>query len=100
MVTNVKFSSYGPGGAQMLGKGVALHFHDRGTGRWWVVSTTRRPHSTPAKDMVSIVKEAEWDPGPVWKGGKFLSHRESTPDRPTLGQLLHVLSYPTHVDGN
>ena len=33
--------------AQRLGRGIALLFHDRGTRRWWVVSSTPRPHFTP-----------------------------------------------------
>ena len=33
-----------------MGRDIALLFHDRGTGRGWVVSSTPRPHFTPGKD--------------------------------------------------
>jgi len=39
-----------------------------------VVSSTPRPHFTPGKDPVPILKEAGWAPGPVWTGGKSLPH--------------------------
>jgi len=52
------------------GRGVALLFHDRGTRRGWVVSSTPRPHFTPGKHPVPILQETGWAPGPVWRGGK------------------------------
>ena len=42
----VKWSRYRPDLAQRVGRGIALLFHDRGTRRGWVVSSTFRPHST------------------------------------------------------
>ena len=72
----VKWSRYRPGVAQRVGRGIALLFHDRGTGRGWVVSSTPRPHFTPGKDSVPILQEAGWAPGPVWTGGKSRPHRE------------------------
>jgi len=36
----LKFSRYRPGVAQRVGSGIALLFHDRGTRRGWVVSST------------------------------------------------------------
>jgi len=38
--------------AQRVGRGIALLFHDRGTRRGLVVSSTPRPHFTPGKDPV------------------------------------------------
>jgi len=52
-----------------------------------VVSSTSRPHFTPVKDPVPIVKEACWAPGPVWMGGKSRPHSDS----------LYRLSYPAHT---
>jgi len=80
---NVKWSRYRPGVAQRMGRGIALLFHDRGTRRGWVVSSTSRPHFTPGKDLVLILQDAGWAPGPVWTGGKSRPHRHSIPDRPT-----------------
>ena len=48
-VKKVKWYRYRPGVAQRVGRGIALLFHDRGTRRGWVVSSTPRPHFTPGK---------------------------------------------------
>ena len=80
-----------------MGRGIAVLFHDRGTRRGWVVSSTPRPHFTPGKDPVPILQEAGWAPGPVWSGGKSRPHRDSIPDRPARSQLLYRLSYPAHI---
>jgi len=93
----VKWSRYTPGVAQRVGRGIALLFHDRGTRRGWVVSSTPWSHFTPRKDPVPILQEAGWAPGPVWTGGKSRPHRGSLPDRPARSQLLYRLSYPAHT---
>ena len=93
----VKWSRYRPDVAQRVGRGIALLFHDRGTRRGWVVSSTPRPHFTPGKDPVPILQEAGWAPGPVWTGGKSCPHRDSIPDRPARSQSLYRLSYPAHL---
>jgi len=77
----VKLSRYRPDVAQRVGRVIALHFHDGGTRRGWVVSSMPRPHFTPGKGPVPIVQEAGWVPGPVWTGGKSRPHRDSIPDR-------------------
>ena len=85
----VKWSRYRPGVAQRMGRGIALLFHDRGTRRWWVVSSTPRPHFTPGKDSVPILQEIGWATGPVWTGGKSRPNRDSIPDRPARCQSLY-----------
>ena len=50
------WSRYRPGVAQRVGRGIALLFHDRGTRRGWVVSSTLRPHFTPGKVLVPIYR--------------------------------------------
>ena len=82
----VKWSRYRPSVAQRVGRGIALLFHDCGTRRGWVVRSTPRPHFTPGKDLVPILQEAEWAPGPVWTGGKSRPHWDSIPDRPARSQ--------------
>ena len=82
---------------QRVGRGIALLFHDRGTRRGWVVSSTLRPHFTPGKDAVPILEEDGWAPGPVWKGWKSRPHRDSIPNRPARSQSLYRLSYPAHM---
>ena len=89
----VKWSRYRLGVGQREGRGIALLFHDRGTRRGWVVSSTPRPHFTPGKDKVPILQEAGWAPRPVWTGGKSRPHRDSIPDRPARSQSLYRLSY-------
>jgi len=81
--------------AQRVGRGIALLFHDCGTRRWWVVSSTPRPHFTPGKDPVPILREAGWAPGPVWTGGKSRPQRDSIPDRPTRSSV----AVPTELPG-
>ena len=83
----VKWSSYRPGVAQRVDRGIALLFHDRGTRRGWVVSSTSRPHFTPEKDSVPILQEAGWAPGPVWTGEKSHPYRDSIPDRPARSSV-------------
>ena len=82
--------------AQRLGRGIALLFHDRGTRRGWVVSSTPRPHFATGKDPVPISQETGWAPGQVWTGVKSRPHRDSIPDRPARSQSLYRLSYPAH----
>ena len=59
-----------------------------------------QPHaptaSTTGKDLVPIVQEAAWTPGPVWTGVKSRPDRDSIPDRPARSQSLYRLSYPAH----
>ena len=92
----VKWSRYRPGVAQRVGRGIALLFHDHGTRRMWVVSSTPRPDFTPVKDPVPILQEAWWAPGPVWTGGKCRSHRVSIPDRPALSSVAIPTELPAH----
>ena len=83
--------------AQRVGRIIVLLFHDRGTRRGWVVSSTPRPYFTPGKDPVPIVQEAGWDPGPVWTGGKSRPIGIGSPDRPARSQSLYRLSCPAHT---
>ena len=89
MYIKVKCSRYRPGVAQRVGRGIALLFHDRGTRRGWVVSSTHWPHFTPGKDPVLILQEAGWAPGPVWTGEKSRPHLDSIADRPARSQSLY-----------
>ena len=92
----LKWSRYRPSVAQRVGRGITLLFHDRGTRRGWVVSSTPRPHFTPGKDQVPILQEAGWAPGSVWTGGKSRPHRDSISDLPARSQSLYRLSYRAH----
>ena len=94
----VKFSRYRPGVVQRFGRGIALLFHDRGTRRKWVVSSTPRPHfTTPGKTGYTFYRRLGGPPGPVWTCGKSRPHRDSIPDRPARSQSLYQLSYWAHT---
>ena len=103
-LVKVKWSRYRSGGAQRVGRGIALLFHDRSTRRGRVVSSMPQPHLTPRKDPVPILQEAGWAPGPVRTGRKSCPHRDLIPDcqpivsrytdwatRPTCRSLVQVL---------
>jgi len=78
-------------------RGIALLFHDHGTGRGWGVSVTPRPLFTPGKHSVPIVQEAGWAPGPVWTGAENLAPTGiRSPDRPARSQSLYRLLYLAH----
>ena len=76
--------------AQRVGRVIALLFHDRGTVKGGVVSSTPRLHITPGKDSVPILQEAGCAPGPVWTGGKSCPHRDSIPDRPARSRYTET----------
>jgi hypothetical protein len=63
-----------------------------------VVNSTLRPHFTPGKDPVPILKEAGWVPGPVGKGEESRPTGIRSPDRPARSQSLYQLSYLAHDD--
>ena len=85
---------------QRIGRGIALLFNDRSTRRGWVLSSTPWPYFTLGKDAVPIVQEAGWALGPVWRGGKSRSHRDSIQDLPTRNQSLYRLRYPAQSRSN
>jgi len=93
----LKWSLYRPHVAQRVGRGIALLFHDCGTRRGWVVSSTSRSHFTLGKEPVTILQAAGWAQWPVWTKGKSRPHRDSIPDRPVRSQSLYRLSYPAHT---
>jgi hypothetical protein len=92
--TKVKWSRYRPDVAQRVGRGIALLFHDNGTRRGWVVSSTPRPLFTPGARQGTHFTGCWVETGPVWTGGNFRTHRDSIPNRPARSQSLYRLSYP------
>ena len=48
---------------------------------------------TAGEDLVAIVQEAGWVPGPVWTGAENLTTGIRSPDRATRSESLHRLSY-------
>jgi len=79
-------------------RGIALLFLDHGTRRGWGVSVTPRPLFTPGKDLIPIVQEAGWAPGPVWTGAENLAPTGiRSLDLPAHIQSLYRLRYPARV---
>ena len=93
----VKWSRHRPSVAQRVGRGIALLFHDHGTWREWVVSSTPRLHFTPGKDPEPILQEAGWAPWLVWMGRKSRPHQDSILDHPACSQSLYRLSYLAQI---
>ena len=58
-----------------------------------MVSSTPRPHFTLGKQLVLILQETGWAPGPVWTGGKPRPHRESV--RTVQARAIHYTTYAT-----
>ena len=58
--------------AQSGSRGIALLFLKLGA-RWGGWSAPRPGRFTPRKDLVPIVQEAGWAPGPVWTGAENLA---------------------------
>ena len=54
------------------------------------------PRSLDARggDLVRVVLEAGWAPGPVWTGAENLPSRIRSPDRPSRTKPLYRPSYP------
>ena len=76
-------------------RGIALLFLDHGSRRGWGISVTPWPFFIPGKDLVPIVQEAGWAPGPVWTGAENLASTGiRSPDRPARSQSLYRLRYP------
>ena len=79
---------------QRVGRSIAVLFHDRGTRRGRVVSSTPRPKFTPGKDTVPTVQEAGWTTGPVWTGGKSRPNRDFIPDGPAPSSVTITTEPP------
>ena len=56
-----------------------------------------RPLFIRGEDLVPIVQEAGWAPGPVWTGEENLAPTGiRSPVRPARSQSLYRLRYPAH----
>ena len=94
----VKWSRYRPGVAQMVGRGIALLFHDRGTRRRWVVSSTPRPHFTPGKEPVPILQEAGWAQGLSGRAENLVpTEIRSRTVQPVVGRYTDWATTPTFI---
>ena len=85
----------GPVVAQRVDGGIALLFHDRGTRKRWVVSSTPRPHFNPGERPATHCTGGWVGPRASLNGWKISPHWDRIP----VGrdsQSLYRLSYPAH----
>ena len=82
--------------ALRVSRGIALLFSRTfGTRCGWGCQPHAPAASTPRKDLVPIVQEAGWAPGPVWTGTENLAPTGfRSPACLAHSQLLYRLSYP------
>ena len=82
--------------AHRRSRGVTLLLLDHGTKG--VKGQRHAPTALyPREDVVPIVQEAGWAPGPVWTGAENLAPTGiRSPDRPARSQSLYRLRYPVH----
>jgi len=96
MYIQVEWSRYRTSMTQRVGRGIALLFHDRGTGRGWVVSSTPRLHFTPGKDPVPILQETGWAQGRSGRTENLVPTGILSRTFQPVAQSLHRLSYRAH----
>jgi len=89
----VKWSRFKSGVAQCVGKGIALLFHDRGTRRGWVVSSSTPLPAPYPWERPGTHFTGRWVGPKAGLDGRKIS---SIPDRPARSQSLYRLSYSAH----
>jgi len=77
-----------------VGRGIALLFHDRGTRRGWVVSSTPRPHFTPGKTRYPLYRRLNGPRASLDRCGKSHPYQDFDPRTPQpVARSLYRLSY-------
>ena len=99
-IKKVKWSRYRPGVVQRVGRGIALLFHDRGTRRGWVVSSTPRPQFTPGERLITHCTGGWVGPRVGLDGRKISSPPGSIPDRPARSSVAIPTELPWSFDNN
>jgi len=91
----LKCSRYMPGVAQRVGRGITLLFHNRGSRRGWVVSSTPRPLFTPWKRHGTLFTGGWPDPRADLDGRK----NSSPPGYDPGPSRLQSVAMPTELPG-
>jgi len=78
----------GPVVVQRVGRGIALLFHERGTRRGWVVSSTPRPYLTPGKIRYPLYRRLG---GPQGRSGRAENLAPSGLDPRTVQPVVSLL---------
>jgi len=90
-----KWSRYRPGVAQRVGRGIALLFHDRGTRRGWVVSSTPRPPLPPGETRYPLYRRLGEPQGRSGWAENLVPTGDSIPDLPARSSF----GIPTELPG-
>lgn len=94
-LTKLKFTIEQTTKAQRGSRGVAVLFLNLAARRGWVVNATPWSLYAWVRDVVPIVKEAGWVPGPVWMDTENLAPSwNRSPDHPVCSESLYWLCYP------
>ena len=93
----VKWSRYRHGVAQKVGRGIALLFHDRGTRRGWVVSSTPRPQVTPGKTRYPFYGRLGGSQGRSGRAENLVPTGIRSRTVQPVVSLLYRLSYLAHT---
>ena len=93
----VKWSRYRPSVAQRVGRGIALLFHDRGTRRGWVVSSTPRHHFTPGKTRYPFYRRLGGPQGLSGRAENLVPTGIRSWTVQPVAQSLYRLSYRAHT---
>ena len=95
-LTKLKFTLEQTTKAQRRSRGIAVLFLNLAA-RWgWVVNGTPQSLYAWIRDLVPIVSEAGWVPGPVRMGTKNLApSRIRSPHHPACSESLYQLCYPS-----
>ena len=92
----MKCSFYRPSVAQRVGRGIALLFHDCGTRRGWVVSSTSRPHFTPGKDTVPTYRRLGGPQGQSGRAENLVPTGQSRTVQPVISHYTNWATRSTH----
>jgi hypothetical protein len=95
----VKWFRYRSGVAQRVGRGIALLFHDRGTWRWWVVSSMPRPHFTPRKTRYPFYRRLGGSQGRSGRLKNLVPTGIRYPTvQPVVSRYTDWATWPTNLD--
>ena len=92
----VKWSRYRLGVAQRVGRGIAVLFHDRGTRRGWVVSSTTRSHFAPGKTRYPFCRRLGGPQGRSWRAENLVrTGIQSRTAQPVVSSYTDWATRPT-----
>ena len=95
-ISKINFPVTGAFVAQRVGRGIALLFHDHGTRRGWVVSSTPRPTLPPSKTRYPLYRRLVGRQGLSGRAEKLSPPGFDPRTVQTVAQSINRLSYPAN----